>query len=212
MAYPFSDSQCDPSLTASGFRMRRGEALSGWTVIEILFVMAIIAILTGITFGLLTGVHRRTAIGRAKGELAVLSTSLEAYRTQYGDYPWIPSTMPSGISTNEEIVFNALAGKVGPKGAALNGRVFLEPSRLNLENSLLPDPDTTSSVSNAFIDPWGQRYRYYYKNEGSEGNWTDPSFRLFSIGVDGAWDPPDAAGIIDYGHEDNVDNVHVGRD
>ena len=174
--------------------------------------MAIIAILSGITFGLLTGAHRRTAMGRAKAELAVISTSLEAYRMQYGDYPWIPSSMPAGITTNEELLFNALAGKVGPKGAPLNGRVFLEPSLLNLENDLLPDPDNTSSVSNAFVDPWGRRYRYFYKEEGSEGDWVDPSFRMYSTGVDGASDDADSSAQIDYEHEENVDNVYAGRD
>jgi len=192
--------------------MRRGSRVSGWTVIEILFVMAIIAILTGITFGLLTGVHRRTAMGRAKGELAVISTALEAYRTQYSDYPWIPSTMPSGVSTNEEIMFNALAGKLGPKGFEQNEKIFLEPSLMNLDNDALTDPNSTSSVPNAFVDPWGQRYRYYYKEEGSAGNWTNSSFQLFSIGLDGVSDDPASSGLIDYGHEDNVDNVYAGRE
>ncbi|MEZ5275889.1 MAG: type II secretion system protein [Opitutaceae bacterium] len=192
-------------------RMRSGRGDRGWTLIEILMVLTIIAILVGITLGVSTGVHRRTAIGRAKANLAVLSTALEAYRTQYGDYPWIPAAFPSGISSNEELLFNALAGKVGPKGASLNGKVFVDLSRMNLQNETLPDPGNSLSVSNTFIDPWGQSFRYFHKEEGSEGDWDSPAFRLFSVGVDGLSDDPDSSGLVDYETAKNLDNVYAGK-
>ena len=59
----------------------------GFTLVEMLAVVALTAILSGSVFGLARGAHERTAVARARAELAVLSLAIEAWRGQYGDYP-----------------------------------------------------------------------------------------------------------------------------
>ncbi|MET0261690.1 MAG: prepilin-type N-terminal cleavage/methylation domain-containing protein, partial [Rariglobus sp.] len=95
-------------------RLNRQAGNRAFTLIELLTVIAIIAILAAITFGVVKGVNERAAIGQAKAELASLAQALEAYKLQYGDYPQAGSqfdavtaaTIVSGKS--QYILFNAL--------------------------------------------------------------------------------------------------------
>ena len=61
----------------------------GFTLIELLMVIAIILILAGITFGVSRGAQNAQARTKAKAELAVISQSLEQYKSVNGDYPWV---------------------------------------------------------------------------------------------------------------------------
>jgi prepilin-type N-terminal cleavage/methylation domain-containing protein len=170
-----------------------------FTLIELLTVIAIIGVLAAITFGAVKGVRERAAAGRAKSELATIAQALESYKRQYGDYPQSGTTFASPSSTtisatdSQHVLFNSLAGKLGPKGAAIEGRAVIELGKFKLFSSDTADQpsDTGSaSVDNAFIDPWGRLYVYAYKsrtlvaNSASAGqNW--PSYILFSAGPDG---------------------------
>lgn len=173
--------------------MRGSRRVGAWTLLEILMVMAIIAILAGMSFGIATGSRRRAAIARTEIELGVLASALEAYRSHYGDYPWIPNPLPTGLSDNGEVLFNALAGKLGPRGAVLktnlvgdSGRAFVDLSRFNLASeasSALPT-HAGGVVANAFVDPWGNPYSYFYRDEADESLWVTQHYLLFSSGPD----------------------------
>ena len=52
-------------------------------------VIAVILILAGITFGISRGVQNAQARAKAKAELAIISQSLEQYKSVNGDYPWV---------------------------------------------------------------------------------------------------------------------------
>lgn len=178
---------------ASSLRMRTSARVGAWTLLEILMVMAIIAILAAMSFGIATGSRRRAAIARTEIELGVLSAALEAYRSHYGDYPWIPNPLPSGLSDNSEVLFNALVGKLGPRGAILktsvsgdSGRGFVDLSRFNLVSEASADLPTAAGgvVSNSFVDPWGNPYSYFYRDEAAENLWVTQHYLLFSSGPD----------------------------
>jgi prepilin-type N-terminal cleavage/methylation domain-containing protein len=164
-------------------RLNGQARLRAFTLIELLTVIGIIAILAGITFGVVKGVNERAAIGQAKAELASLSQAIEAYKLQYGSYPraGTSSTLLTAAATNNQsgILFNALMGKIGPKGDPINGKVFVEASKLTLSSATtLPSPTDTVSVANAFIDPWGRQYVYAYA-----AGWL--RYNLLSVGPDG---------------------------
>jgi prepilin-type N-terminal cleavage/methylation domain-containing protein len=64
---------------------------SGFTLIELMAVIAVIAILTGIAMGTLQYVQDRAERSRAEAEVELLRNAVEEYRLKWGDYPnpWV---------------------------------------------------------------------------------------------------------------------------
>jgi prepilin-type N-terminal cleavage/methylation domain-containing protein len=168
--------------------------VAAFTLIELLTVVAIIGILAAITFGVAKGVNERAAINQARAELSALATALEGYKRVYGDYPQTggAGNNPAGAASNSDgpgILFNALAGKRGPRASpvsAIDGKRFLDLERFSLQSTAttdLPVSGNTTQLANAFVDPWGRRYLYFYKTSAT--GWQNPSYVLFSVGPDG---------------------------
>ncbi len=100
---------------------------------------------------------------RAQAELATLAAALENYRRVYGDYP----------RTGEPVELRAaLLGTRNPEGATIVGKAFIEVDKFSVD------------ASGALVDPWGQAYRYTYREPMA--TWRNLQFVLYSIGPDGA--------------------------
>jgi len=215
---------------------RRTHRPSGFTLIELLTVIAIVAILVSFGAGAIRGAVERSAIARAKSELALLAVALEDYRRHYGDYPQTgPSVVSSqhvsgttgpGLATAQARLFNALTGVYRPAdfSTRLNGPLFIDVAKFTSERPLdlgtfaVPagSPPTKRAGDNAFLDPWGNRYLYYYKRAGaSVAMWAAPSFVLYSAGPDGASTiPPGDDGLFPGASQtsgDNADNLYTER-
>ena len=181
--------------------MDRGACFAGraFTIIEILSVIAVIALLVGITLGVSTAVNRRAAESRTLGELTVLAQALEVYRTRFGDYPWI-----RGDGEGHRDLYAALLGVQRPDGKAIAGtpgsvvappKSFIDLSRLAIGGGHdAPEPAMEGGIvvtmdvnyrENFLVDPWGQPYVYLYKTIGAAGSWQGFGFLLFSKGIDG---------------------------
>ena len=200
-------------------RLHRQTGERAFTLIELLTVIGIIAILSAITFGVVKGVQERAAIGQAKTELSVLATALEAYKGQYGDYPQVgtSSTPDTSTSTTNQSgkFFNSLLGKLGPTGAAIDGKVFIDATKFSLSDSTkLPATGDTIPVANAFIDPWGRFYVYAYAS-----GWI--TYRLLSVGPNGKVgdtfnntalpSAPNGTGAITASATDGGDNIYANQ-
>ncbi len=196
--------------------------LRAFTLIELLTVIGIIAILAAITFGVVKGVNERAAVGQAKAELSALAQSLETYKAMYGDYPQsgtgasAPTATTIGITSTQYVLFNSLAGKLGPKGAPITGKSFVEISRFSLFSSLAADLPTSTgaAVANAFIDPWGRLYVYHYRATGTaNAKW--PSYILLSAGPDGQvgiGTPDSVTGVYSVSNAaQEADNIYSNR-
>jgi prepilin-type N-terminal cleavage/methylation domain-containing protein len=190
-------------------RELRNESQRAFTLIELLAVIGIIAILSAITFGIVKGVNERAAIGQAKAELASLAQSLEEYKRQYGDYPRVgtSATPETTASTGGQSgkFFNSLFGKLGPAGAPIDAKVFIEATKFSLSVATLPTGGNTTPVANAFLDPWGRFYVYAYAS-----GWS--TYQLLSAGPDGkildAFDP--STGVVTPSTTD-LDNIYANR-
>lgn len=216
-------------------RARPAQGRKGFSLLELLAVMTIIAILATITFTITTGVRERGRRAQAKAELAVLASALEQYKNQYGEYPHTGAFDPAGpivssavaVTNAESKLFNAFFGVLGPRmtniaiddpenpgSSPTLGRVFVQAAKLQFENEDEDDfPDTQATqVPNALLDPWGRRYQYFYKSDSSPATWTFVGYVLCSAGADGLVTVPTASGDPQYAATANADNIYPNRD
>ena len=66
----------------------------GFTLVELLMVIAIIMILASATFGLYRGVANARMKARARGEVQRIIVACESFKKTYGDYPCLRSGTP----------------------------------------------------------------------------------------------------------------------
>jgi len=127
---------------------------SAFTLIELLIVIAIIAVLAGLVLGAASSVQKKGARSRAEAEIAAIGAALESYKADNGDYP-------SNSSTANNL--SLLAALMPPTGS---GKVYYEFK-----------PKWTNAILGA-LDPFGNPYGYIYTN-GSPNNGTN-NFDLWS--------------------------------
>ncbi len=168
----------------------------GFTLLELLVVIGIIAILTSIVIGVGRRASESGKTARARAELAALSAALDSYKLAYGDYP--RTDLPARL-------LQSLIGKRGPAYQPVTGRALIESAKFNTAAAL----DPFASESAELLDPWEHPYRYAYK---SRTPWTNPSYVLYSAGPDGS----DTATLLTGGFPDvaaagNADNLHANR-
>ena len=74
-----------------------------FTLIELLIVVAIIAILAAIAVPNFLEAQIRSKVSRAKSDMRSFATALESYRTDHNDYPWVEQhpgyQIPHNITT-----------------------------------------------------------------------------------------------------------------
>ncbi|MDA0348403.1 MAG: prepilin-type N-terminal cleavage/methylation domain-containing protein [Verrucomicrobia bacterium] len=138
----------------------------GFTLAELLTVLAIIAILSGLLFSVATGVFNKGERARGESELQAISVALESYRGRFGDYP--------DVETPHQL-FEALEGKLGPDGTILN-KPF--PPMLEVGKFSLDEGETVE-----LLDPWDEPYVYRYIQPDNQTR--QSAYRLFSKGPDG---------------------------
>jgi len=167
-----------------------------FTLLELLAVITIIALLTGLALG---GGHRANEAGRvarAKVELALLAAALADYHRIHGDFPQ---------TSDGARLLQSLIGQRDPLNAPVTTRSLIELAHFTTAESRDPFADESAVL----IDPWGRPYRYAYKSEAS---WSNSGYILYSVGPDGC----DSAALLTGGFADptppeNADNIYANR-
>lgn len=168
---------------------------AGFTLLELLSVLAIVGIVTAVLIGSAQGARERATLAQTRAELAVLAQALEAYKTRYGDYP---------RTADSAALLRALLGRANPAGAPMSGKPLLELAKFRTLDDRDPFTDPTAQL----VDSFGRPYVYGYVP-----TWRPPVFVLFSIGRDAAFVAPDSAtGDPRLGEPLNTDNLYAGRD
>lgn len=194
---------------------RRGDARLGFSLLEVVSALGIVALLAAVGVGLAPALSHRSARVRAEADLAVLASALEAYRLAWGDYPqtgaWPAFVGPSGPvipETAEAGLHAALCGRLGPTLRPAGVAAFLAPGAvptlLGAEHGTDP---SAGEVPDVFIDPWGRPYVYAYRAP-DPAPWPAAGYHLYSRGPDGEDQPP-TGGRYDALHPKNGDNLHA---
>lgn len=202
-------------------------ANSGFTLIELLMVIAVILVLSGITFGISRGVQNAQARAQAKAELAVIAQALEGFKSTYGDYPWV-SGNPTRTENAEKLLLaltgfailerNNTSGVVSLVEIDSGGarKSFLDPTKVALSQDFNKPTNAADLDGVYFTDPWGNPYAYVYAKSSNSTTWKNFGYVLFSEGADSNSSIGSVAtdGILNTAHrgmDANIDNIYSGE-
>ena len=131
---------------------------------------------------------------------------------------------PHRLSTNN---YGVLTRQIDKNGTTKDkyGRPFIKPGLFTLErlnelkdapvnNLILPDAAVTPTADdpdfvNALLDPWGNRYLYYFRDQTATTLWKSPSYLLYSAGPDGLASKPAADGTRPAATGVDADNLYA---
>ena len=144
-----------------------------FTLVELLTVIAIIAILMGLLFPALFGAKESARKTEAKAACLNIVTAVKAYNTEYGKYP---NPLAASSTATGDAIVGETTGGAGPtvgnenlfnilrsKNAGTNANFVLNPRRI----PFFEGKDSSSSKSpkggfntatGGYFDPWGAQY------------------------------------------------------
>lgn len=157
----------------------------GFTLIEILLVIAVIGILSTLMFSLFKAARNGNNKAKARGEIQGLNMACEVYRKTYGDYPCGSTTAKTNSAQFRKDFFDQMAGRKriysvnlssgGNAVQLLNYTDTKLPGGTNrkmkpfLSNGVVTSNDDKSfglddwTKAYEFRDPWGNAYDYRYR-------------------------------------------------
>jgi prepilin-type N-terminal cleavage/methylation domain-containing protein len=169
-----------PKMTALSLALRKNRSLRGFSLVELLTVMAIIAVLAALTLGAAAGVKAHAFRNRAQSEIEAMKAGLESYKIDNGAYPVgttavqpapssllgppgvanypLDPTNPSGVNfaayqTASQALFQALYGAAYIGVAPAAG----VKSYMNFNTSQVGSPNGPTAYVK---DPWNNPYGY----------------------------------------------------
>ena len=134
---------------------------AGFTLIEILLVLAIIGMLAGVTIFAIGGIGKKARIDTTKATLETVANALDTYHLHIGHYP-----------TEEEGNLDALR---------------IKPA---FDNEQLAEKWAGPYLKKAPVDAWSNPLNYEVQTATSDDA-PAPPFRLWSSGPDGVSDTED---------------------
>ena len=165
----------------------------GFTLVELLTVVTIIVVLSGMVIGVSSFVSRKSAIDKAKVQMGLFNMSIESYKTDAG---FLPVTTEEDTEAESGLIIYRMlyCDGVGPDGiagtaddGALDGRPDegLTPYLADLDPNTNPRSliEKRGTLPVAVVDPWGNSWRF--RNQRGDPDQQNPDFDLWSLGPDG---------------------------
>ncbi|MHC4169536.1 MAG: prepilin-type N-terminal cleavage/methylation domain-containing protein [Planctomycetota bacterium] len=127
----------------------------GFTLVEILVVVALIAILATIVVGVAGRIDGRAKENALEGTFVLLDSALQEYRRFTDKFPEQPENNPVNAAAHAELLYDAL-------NSVPDSRTILEKiDKSSLENRY-GAAGTTVGTSVEIYDPWGMPVDYRY--------------------------------------------------
>jgi type II secretory pathway pseudopilin PulG len=163
---------------------------TAFTLIELIVVMTVILILTGLVLSTVGYVQKKGARSRAETEIAAISAACESYKADNGIYPRSASTDGLDPTTTNLINYNTpsrdtyglISGDAnfdGTPDAGARSYMTFKPNSL-----LRADMSNPPSASNPVIgirDPFGNSYGYSTMKATGGANGYNPTFDLWTV-------------------------------
>jgi len=154
---------------------------SGFTIVELLIVIVVIAILAAITIVAYNGIQKRAQDSRRANDIASIRKALELYRADTGTYP----------ATNATTAANLPAGFVGPYGS-----VTPYAFSLATDGTWLKGLTDAKTINSALKDPINDTVNYYLYVSVPAGQAGCPGpFYILQVSSPGAGSMPGSRGV-----------------
>jgi prepilin-type N-terminal cleavage/methylation domain-containing protein len=169
---PESEFRGHGAYEASGGRFSDAKIRGSFTLVELLVVIAIIAILMALLFPAFTGVQDQAKRTQAKNDIAQIVTAVNAFYTEYGQYPSDAQTGSDGTDffadddNANNILFDILRGDPANGNVQIHNPkaiAFFQPTIAKD----LANPKSGIGGNSRLYDPWGSCYRVRMDNNYS---------------------------------------------
>ena len=179
----------------SSHKNLKTKGLRGFTLVELLTVVTIIVILSGMVVGVSSFVQRKAAVEKARVQMELFNLKINEYKADAGGY--LPPTTEEDIEAKSGLIIYRMLygdgiGADGIAGTADDGALDGEPD----EGAVVYIPDLNpntndqnwidkkgSDVPVEIVDPWGNPWRF--RNQKGDPDQQNPDFDLWSVGPDG---------------------------
>jgi prepilin-type N-terminal cleavage/methylation domain-containing protein len=157
----------------------RARHLASFTLIELLTVMAVIAILASLILYAGSSVMNKAARSRAASEIQAMATACEGYKTDNGIYPQLPATLATTFTTNtyagtdgsgsggnyqqsSQILYETLSNQTNFNDIPVPGtRAYMSFKANQLGNTATAASTAYGAGTSTYIkDPWNNSYAY----------------------------------------------------
>ena len=195
-----------------GLGARRSErGYNAFTLIELIVVVGVIIILTGLVLSTVGYARKKGARARAETEIAAMSAACESYKADNGAYPRDPTPNTATDALNARtmgnptttlyntaslVLYRALSGdrnldravtaadqNFNIDGTALSPPLTQLPkSYITFKPNMLSPAGGTGSVT-AIADPFGNSYGYSTAYQNNSNTGYNPTYDLWSNGV-----------------------------
>lgn len=135
----------------------------GFTLVEMLVVICIIAILAGLTMTMVNSARRSTRAKLAATDIKGLYLAFERFKAKFGQYPFIGD---DGKTWNPEYVTAGISDGNGIKCKLI--KLLIKHNMFSCEGSQLSNED-----SDIFLDPFGKGYIVSAVKSGSDSQGLD---------------------------------------
>jgi len=178
---------------------------AGFTLVEILIVVSIIAILASLSLVSVRAIQRKAKAAAAVNEISGLGTAIERYQTDEKMFPGIEERDIDERTNQFPVLFNALFGERKPKGPGGRSAPYgsLEGDRIVVANEDWNEDTGEPSdrwrkarqseienpkIDKYYLDPFNRAVYVYRCNKGRKAkSWMKNSrgYDLYSLGPDG---------------------------
>jgi type II secretory pathway pseudopilin PulG len=185
-----------------GLGARRSErGYNAFTLIELIVVVGVIIILTGLVLSTVGYARKKGARARAETEIAAVSAACESYKADNGIYPRGPATATTiGTITIPANVTDSLNARTSGDPTSTTNPTYSEASLylytllsgdsngsrspggksyMEFKPKMLLPAGGTGTVT-AIADPFGNSYGYSTANQAAPANGYNPTFDLWS--------------------------------
>lgn len=137
----------------------------GFTLIELMVVIAIIIILAAIAIPNYLKMTERAKRSRLASDMATLATVLETYKTDWGTYPKTSAATTAESVSDTTLVHNELAGK-NASGTGINNA-----AATNAVGEVGPIEYIKETTLTSIVNPFDATKEVMYLSNASGSNW-----------------------------------------